>query len=689
MAEQQLSANPNKNRGSGSASPGSPGRSTARKGSAPASPGTTPRGTGAKSPKKTAAKGSPGTRSPRRVSPSATPSRMASLIALRQPGNASPVRSRGIPSPGTAAKRLFGYMTDAMNPDAQPCVDFYENVCGRWRAGSSHRVPYREEHVRAFNRRVADALLSRAARIENSTEQLGLEDQMALFYSSCFSMAAGYRKASNVTAVLAAIATDSSRWTQASTFGALLDLAVSTALRSGLPSFLRIQLFRRRPYRVSVGETLASTFSQRLQEAKQFVSSVIHDLGAELSSSTNSTALFLIDRRVESGRAKADDQPWTALRSPDELKFIAPELLWRDALQRGLPSILRTERENETGVEVRGADSIRSIIGYLRQQQLRAAGLYALVVLLAQPTLSPRFPATDEAGNESLRAMPLLATLGPEFLPNLAAVTAAGVGEEEPAPKEYWLPQLRGHVGYSGDGQFLISSTYVSGTGVFADVSADRSLQTSANIGLIQRAVLFSIRRYVYTGMTKETSRRLQDYAPYFATRYATIGTLILRSIFDSDATYFPSWAHRYIDGCFASSASRALGQLVDRRLARAIMRSRWSALLAKFLKARFLGEAPIPVPEAAEQATAERSAVNRASANNDKLFFRLLCFVECGEPDGRQLCNDMAALDRQFTEAFKCPWSDVERGGSCDCYGMNHCETHLPTATGAQKKAV
>ncbi|XP_077508461.1 uncharacterized protein LOC144119795 [Amblyomma americanum] len=621
------------------------------------------------------------------------------------------------------------YMTDAMNPDAQPCVDFYENVCGRWRADSSHRVPYREEHVRAFNRRVADALLSRAARSENSTEQLGLEDQMALFYSSCFSMAAGYKKTSNVTTVLAAIATDSSRWTQASTFSALLDLAVSTALRSGLPSFLRIQLFRRRPYRVSVGETLASTFSQRLQEAKQFVSSVIHDLGAELSSSTNSTAVFLIDHRVESGRAKADDQPWTALRSPDELKFIAPELLWRDALQRGLSSILRTERENDTGVEVRGADSIRSIIGYLRQQQLRAAGLYALVVLLAQvmkyaPTeeqakvtpveknvagclgvtaenfgrLYPLWVARtlqrkgevtaarslfqdivatlksdrrvnggvlidtdrlvkarlfiyDEAGNESLRAMPLLATLRPEFLPNLAAVAAAGVGEEEPAPKEYWLPQLRGHVGYSGDGQFLISSTYVSGTGVFADVSADRSLQTT--------------------------------------TRYATLGTLILRSIFDSDATYFPSWAHRYIDGCFASSASRALGQLVDRRLARAIMRSRWSGLLAKFLKARFLGEAPIPEPEAAEQPTAERSAVNRASANNDKLFFRLLCFVECGEPDGRQLCNDMAALDRQFTEAFKCPWSDVERGGSCDCYGMNHCETHLPTATGAQKKAV
>ncbi|XP_077507671.1 uncharacterized protein LOC144118694 [Amblyomma americanum] len=109
MAEQQLSANPYKKPASGSASPGRPGRSTAWKGSAPASPGTaTPRGTGAKSPKRTAASGSPGTRSPRRASQSATPSRMASSIALRQPGNASPVRSRGIPSPTAAVKWLFG-----------------------------------------------------------------------------------------------------------------------------------------------------------------------------------------------------------------------------------------------------------------------------------------------------------------------------------------------------------------------------------------------------------------------------------------------------------------------------------------------------------------------------------------------------------------------------------------------------
>ncbi|XP_065309448.1 streptococcal hemagglutinin-like isoform X2 [Dermacentor albipictus] len=627
------------------------------------------------------------------------------------------------------------YMLDAMNPDARPCEDFYESVCGWWGAKNPDRRPFLEEHVTTFNHRVAAALANKAtAHFENSSGERteSLETQMALFYTGCFMASTGQSETSNAAAVLEAIGIEIRKWDNVSTFAALLDLAVSTTLKSGLPSFVRIDFSANRTLHVDVGQSLASTFSRNSKKTRMFVAGALRDLGEEsLPAWINSSTLLTIDHVVDYERSNGNDQTWSALKGPEELKYIAPEIDWRDALERGLPSRFRSEAQREMTVQIRAAGNIRNTVGRLRQQPLRQASLYSLLVLLAQvmkyaPSMeehasrsvadtsvssclrltaakfdrfyplwvartfqrkdevagalamfkdvtstlrndsrvnagvvidrsrltNARLVLYDETGNASLPTVPLVATLGPHFLPNIAAVAAARVGEEETVPEDYWLPQLRGHVGYRADANFLVSSAYLSGSSVFAYFSMDRKTQTM--------------------------------------TQYATLGTLILRSIFDSDAGYFPTWARGYINRCFAASASAVLGRPVDQTQAKKFMRTRWSAQLAWLLVTRRLAEEASHEEEAASAAShrVTRDAVDR-KFGLDRLFFRLLCFVQCGEPDGREVCNDMARCDRRFAEAFHCDTGSAEWPGSCDCYGMNRCKTHFPVNWDAHPSVV
>ncbi|KAL1421957.1 hypothetical protein MTO96_003949 [Rhipicephalus appendiculatus] len=389
------------------------------------------------------------------------------------------------------------------------------------------------------------------------------------------------------------------------------------------------------------------------------------------------------------------------------------------ALERGLPARLKDEPRKD-GLEVHGVTAVRNIIKRLGVEPLRRVGLYSLVILLEQVakyvpplvyeddsrTVTPvakclqltaslfdrlypvwvartfqhaeqvsgaralfdsiastlrkepvvnqglmidtsrldkaRFVTYDEAGNGSLPTAPLDANLGGSFLSNLAQVSAARVGER-PAPVEYWQYQLKGHVGYRADGNFLISSAYLSDVGIYVAVNAD------------------------------------PEMTAYL--RYATLGTLILRSIFDSDATkFFPSWAHEYIKKCFAQSASFVLGQPVSTRLAPAFMRFRWSAQLAWFLKSRQLGENDT-VPTDDEDVEKPGSTTNLQSRTSvlKKLFFRIVCFTECGDTDARELCDDFAGFDRHFARVFHCPKKTAKRFGECDCLGLNRCQTYLP----------
>lgn len=200
------------------------------------------------------------------------------------------------------------------------------------------------------------------------------------------------------------------------------------------------------------------------------------------------------------------------------------------------------------------------------------------------------------------------------------------------------MVQQKGHLGYRKDGSFLISTAYVSSTGIYG-FHRDRSVQA--------------------------------------AKMYAALGTAILQAIFDSDAVYFPSWARAHTDSCYARSASSVLGRPVDVRLAKPLMGFRWSTQLAYYLKTRTLTR---DVTGGQKQA-AEAAATDQSADSADPLFFFLLCFAHCGEQHGSQLCNDLAGTHPQFAEAYDCPKRTPERAGRCDCYGLNQCATHLPVA--------
>ncbi|KAL1421956.1 hypothetical protein MTO96_003948 [Rhipicephalus appendiculatus] len=50
------------------------------------------------------------------------------------------------------------YLMESLNSLVDPCSDFYENVCGWWKAKVAHQGPYHDFHVRFFNHRVAREL---------------------------------------------------------------------------------------------------------------------------------------------------------------------------------------------------------------------------------------------------------------------------------------------------------------------------------------------------------------------------------------------------------------------------------------------------------------------------------------------------------------------------------------------------
>ncbi|KAH8030338.1 hypothetical protein HPB51_006770 [Rhipicephalus microplus] len=189
--------------------------------------------------------------------------------------------------PVSDCHEVMSSVLEASNPHVTPCDDFYEHVCGWWSRWKDNITTSQvKEHVRAFNNRVTSTLLN-VTRDLGSTHRAPrtISGQMALFYSSCFTMAvtSGHEGGSSGN-VAAALALNVETWLGSATFGSSLELMISASLKTGLPSIIAVS-FKDKTFSLDVGQTLAST----LAKYGQVDVNVVHDLVRELNGTRRSS----------------------------------------------------------------------------------------------------------------------------------------------------------------------------------------------------------------------------------------------------------------------------------------------------------------------------------------------------------------------------------------------------------------
>ncbi|XP_065305107.1 uncharacterized protein [Dermacentor albipictus] len=617
--------------------------------------------------------------------------------------------------PISGCHEVMSSVLEASNPHVKPCSDFYEHVCGWWSRWKDNRSSQAEEHVRTFNYRVMSSLLGVARDVEAAhKDPLAPSDQMALFYSSCFSMAVTYGNAGgNAGDVLTALGTSVDTWLGSRTLGSFLELVVSASLRTGLPSVIAVW-FKDDTYNVDVGKTLASTLGEYRPVDTNYVDALVRDLnGTRGSVSTNwSAAILELDSKLEEIRRGAGKKAWFVFGSPDQIRALAAYgVNWTHAVERGLPEWLRNKTTTVGGhaqFQVREARVIVRLVDRLRPEPLELVGLYALVVLLSQiMKYKVSMQRTVAAFSSPDRMLWCLEQTATYFSAIYANWVAAKFQDKEDAQT---LKEMFDHVvatlsrdnrvnagvvvrthrlqrarlvllgGTAGDRTMPTANVPVSvGNGFLPNVAQlitsrvgrvdDAALQTS----LLQLKGHFGFRAGDFVVATAFVHRTTL-YSPFGRedTRHATLAVRMLRALFESESDYDPAWSAHYVNHCFAASVASTVGRSPVAASAeqdgassvKPFMGSRWAVQLAW----RMHRSSSSPLRGAAKNSSGSKFA---------RLFFRLACFSRCGEPRARDECNDFANFAPELAAAYGC---SGKRRGVCDeCAAAGRCETHVP----------
>ncbi|KAH6930860.1 hypothetical protein HPB50_020064 [Hyalomma asiaticum] len=299
-----------------------------------------------------------------------------------------------------ACHRVVAFAMENTDMDFDPCVDFHRHACGRWFAGSTARRSYVDENRFNFSATVHRALteLLRMEQLNIGDIRRGVE--LARFYSSCLSYARK-RPRTNVIALLESMDFNDSLWSGFTSVQQVFGHVVAANYRTGLGGLVRVsknESAAKGRLVLDIGESIQSTLGDH---ATSFMSVVLRELDWPKNSSLIA-ALHSLDARVERARNQVNLSNATGVG--ENAATVSLGLSWEnvkeDALEHSLSSSASNDSSNvmKAVVSARAVDALNDMIAALTTTDPRVAGLYSLLLMLAQVMKYPYLLASNYAG---------------------------------------------------------------------------------------------------------------------------------------------------------------------------------------------------------------------------------------------------------------------------------------------------